>query len=689
MRPIDRAIAAHQRGALEEAESLYRHILAVDNRDFDALHMLGVVCAQRGQFEQAEQLLRTALSIDPSIAQCLQNYGNVLYHLGRNGDAAESYRGALIRKPGFLAALVPLVSLWLAEGKIGEALDLARQALATNETLEMKSLIGACLRSPSVHPGMGDLRDLSLRALSEPWAAPSDLAPTCARFLVLNDAIRDGIARAEKAWPNLLPPEELIGPLDLAKLAEDRLFLALLESTPLCEVGLERFATGLRFNLLAVARAAADGAAADGAAAEPVLSLYCAIARQCFINDYVFAQSVAEIEAARVLCDALIATLASGAAVSALWLVAVAAYTPLHTLPGAESLLDRPWPDTVTALLAQQVRAPIEERLARTSMPALTAIDDDVSAQVRSQYEENPYPKWVKVPNPGKPETLDSFIRATFPRSPFVELGKNEGVDVLVAGCGTGLHPIGTALKFQVAQVLAVDLSLTSLCYAQRQTHALGLNTIEYAQADILKLPSIGRTFDLIETSGVLHHLADPLAGWRALLLMLRPGGVMWVGLYSEIARRDIVSARDFIAERGYRPTAEDIRRCRQELFDCADGTPLKNVTVIRDFFTVSECRDLLFHVQEHRLTLHQIAAFIAENNLQFLGFVLDPQTRRNYARQFPGDIAMTDLAQWHRYETDNPHTFIGMYQFLVQKKSLSRTSGSLRGDGRARPAQA
>jgi SAM-dependent methyltransferase len=175
--------------------------------------------------------------------------------------------------------------------------------------------------------------------------------------------------------------------------------------------------------------------------------------------------------------------------------------------------------------------------------------------------------------------------------------------------------------------------------------------------------------FDVIEASGVLHHLADPFAGWRALLSMLRPGGVMLLGLYSEIARRDIVAARDFIAARGYRPAADDIRRCRQELFDCADGTPLKNVTLLPDFFSVSGCRDLLFHIQEHRLSLPEIASFIAESNLQFLGFELDPQTRRNYRRRFPGDAAMTVLEQWHRYETDNPRTFINMYQFWVQKK--------------------
>jgi SAM-dependent methyltransferase len=76
---------------------------------------------------------------------------------------------------------------------------------------------------------------------------------------------------------------------------------------------------------------------------------------------------------------------------------------------------------------------------------------------------------------------------------------------------------------------------------------------IEYAQADILKLGSLGRSFDLIEPVGVLHHLRDWSQGWRVLLALLRPGGFMHVGLYSELARADIRAARAFIAERGAR----------------------------------------------------------------------------------------------------------------------------------------
>ena len=72
--------------------------------------------------------------------------------------------------------------------------------------------------------------------------------------------------------------------------------------------------------------------------------------------------------------------------------------------------------------------------------------------------------------------------------------------------------------------MLAIDLSLTSLCYAKRRTQELGIKNMEYGQADVLQLQAIGRTFDIIEASGVLHHLADPLAGWRVLLSILRSG---------------------------------------------------------------------------------------------------------------------------------------------------------------------
>src|SRR4029453_18779933 len=141
---------------------------------------------------------------------------------------------------------------------------------------------------------------------------------------------------------------------------------------------------------------------------------------------------------------------------------------------------------------------------------------------------------------------------------------------------------------------LAVDLSRASLAYAAAGTRKLGLS-IEYAQADITRLGAVERRFDLIESVGVLHHMADPWAGWRVLLSLLRPGGFMRIALYSEIARWGVVAAREEIAQRGYGASAAEIRRFRGELMQ-RDDSAAQNVMRMIDFYSMSECRDFLFH---------------------------------------------------------------------------------------------
>ncbi len=216
------------------------------------------------------------------------------------------------------------------------------------------------------------------------------------------------------------------------------------------------------------------------------------------------------------------------------------------------------------------------------------------------------------------------------------------------------------------ARILAIDLSRASLSYAKRMAQKLGIDDVEFAQADILRLGSIGREFDFIDASGVLHHLADPWQGWRVLLSLLRPGGAMNIGLYSDLARRNVAAARDLIAQRGYRPIPQDIRLCRQDII-ASDDALLRSLTGSQDFYTTSECRDLLFHVQELRITLPQIKAFLAANDLHFGGFNLESAVLQKFIARFPGR-ALTDLDCWDAFETEAPDTFRGMYQFRVRK---------------------
>jgi SAM-dependent methyltransferase len=462
------------------------------------------------------------------------------------------------------------------------------------------------------------------------------------------------------AWPRRLAADELFGPSGIVPISGNRLLRCLLETAGVGDFELERFLTAVRFATLELASADASGRN------EGLLDFCCTLARQCFLNEHVFAHTDDELARAQALRDSVTAAIASNTAIPELRLAAVATYFPLHSLSGSELLLERNWSDAMMGVVVQQVREPADERQLRAAIPALTEIDDEVSRQVRQQYEENPYPRWTTSEPPGQPLPFDQYLRRRLPSSVFQNLGKPR-IDLLIAGCGTGQHAIETAQRFAGANVLAVDLSRTSLAYAERKTRALGRSNISYGQADILKLGSLGRTFDVIESSGVLHHLAEPFTGWRVLLSLLRPGGFMTLGLYSETARWQIVEARAMIAERDYQPTAEDIRRCRQALFD--GDRRLTKITESVDFFSISGCRDLLFHVQEHRLTIPQIAAFLAENDLAFIGFDLDHPTLQRYLARFPDDRTMSDLNCWDVFEREHPGTFAGMYQFWVQKR--------------------
>ncbi len=544
-----------------------------------------------------------------------------------------------------------------------EALSIVERSLRIKETMENRGIFVACVRRARFADCPDSVKATLVRALSEPWGRPGDLHRVATDVVKLNRDIGDSIARAAGAWPQRLPAPALFGPTGFAAVAADPLLGALLDSAPICDIALERFLTMVRRAMLDAAIEATAQETVDAAS----VGFYSSLARQCYINEYVFALADDEAEQARALRDALVAALEADAQIPVLWLVTTAAYFPLHSVSLSDRVLDRPWPDTVIAVLTQQIREPEEERQYRATIPQLTAIEDNVSLLVQGQYEENPYPRWVKAAPVGKPLPIDEFLRRRFPLVPFLPLGKRSDLDILIGGCGTGQHSTETAQQFQGARVLAVDLSMTSLCYAKRKTRELGLPMIEYAQADFLKLETLGRSFDLIESSGALVCVADPMAGWRRLLSLLRPGGFMRLGLYSVVARRDVVRARAFIAERGYGSTAEDIRRCRQDMMSLDEAAGFGTALRFQDFFSISACRDLLFHVQEHRMTLGDIETFLTENALRFLGFDLPADVLPAYRQRFPSDPAATNLANWQDFERDNPDIFLSMYQFWIQ----------------------
>lgn len=594
---------------------------------------------------------KAAAGAKPADIATLATQATTAYQQGRPVDAEVICKQILARDPAHPAALNILGILYQASGNHRLAVKMLAKAVAAND------LDAAC------HYNIGT----SYQVLGDRAAAARHFNKAIALglsgkgvepFLLQNAAIAECAGQMTDGFGLSGNNDDVFKPEKIEEIAENVFLRCALQSVIIRGVTLEFLLTALRRTLLA--RAIADGPGSPNLT-DKVIELFCALAQQCFLNEYVFAQAADETQRAHRCRDVLLQRLSDGGNVPPLLLAAVAAYIPLHSLPGAKSLLTADWPDCAAGLLRLQVREPLEEQEDRRAIPVLTAIDDRTSLEVMRQYEESPYPRWTMNP-------LAAFS-GNLAKQAVVSAGASKPrQEILIAGCGTGEHPFDVAQKSPAARILAVDLSLVSLAYARRKTREEGLDNIDYAQADILNLPAIDRRFDRIEAVGVLHHLADPEAGWRALLALLAPGGTMRIGLYSALARRSIVEARTRVAERGYPATADGVRALRQTIIRERDEPRWKSLVQSVDFFSISGCRDMFFNVMEHRLTIPQIQAFLQQNGLSFLGFELDPVVIERFKSRYSETDALTNLDHWNAFETANPQTFLNMYVFSVRR---------------------
>ena len=169
-------------------------------------------------------------------------------------------------------------------------------------------------------------------------------------------------------------------------------------------------------------------------------------------------------------------------------------------------------------------------------------------------------------------------------------------------------------------------------------------------------------------TSGVLHHMADPEAGLRALVGALRPGGAIRVGLYSEHARELVTNARAAAEAGGRDGSPQGIRAFRREVIEGDDGE-LGALLRSPDFYTVSSCRDLVFHVHERRFTIPKLAEALETAGLRPLGFEAGRETRVRYRRRFPGDPHLRSLEGLAEFEEIHPEAFAGMYLLWAERE--------------------
>lgn len=694
-------------GLADEAIAALENTAALNPQNAFVQNEIGLLLAQASRYPEAIDAFKRALSAAPDPATVLVNLGVVYGLMGQHVQALEALEQAVRNNPHASSAHIQRSVVLGMLGRHEEALNAAEQALRINrydleanirysEALvgleryeEALIAYGACLAiAPDYLPAQQRVVEIFRKAtIASPTPAHYALLQRAYAWRQVNFQDLAGFAAAVfKARDGFLSTLESVLSEDglsfeaqqaaLRELATvHRLYFeSVLAQSLLEDAQLELATLGFRARLLHFLWAYRDNFEA-GIPADIELLLF-GLSRQCFNNEYLWHSSAAEEQLLALLVDEVEAgwqAFCGGAIQSALalriWMVSL--YRPLHAV-----LREKPadmishWKASpyLTQILAMQYTAFWEEQQIKAGIKSLTPIAEGVSAEVRQQYEENPYPRWQSLPPVEAVSPALSLGRLFTDRPMPTYL--NQPMEILIAGCGTGLHSIQTAKKFQASHVTAIDLSRTSLAYAARKTAALHIENVDYFQADILALGQMEKRFHIVESIGVLHHLENPLAGWRNLVSLLLPGGLMHIALYSQIARARLRFARDYIRQTGLGNDAASIRAFRQQVLNAPQGTALAEVALLgRDFYSLSNCRDLLFHVQEHQFTLLQLAAALDELGLDFLAMEADPWTLAAYKQFNPADPHATDLAGWHRYELEHPLTFAGMYQFWCQKR--------------------
>jgi SAM-dependent methyltransferase len=241
-------------------------------------------------------------------------------------------------------------------------------------------------------------------------------------------------------------------------------------------------------------------------------------------------------------------------------------------------------------------------------IPNLRLPGDTRTETVRRFYERAPFPGYSPR------DTLDS-LRARAGRSAFARLLDDAvPADACVAdiGCGTGQMALHLARLDRI--VIGADLTRASLTLAAGAARRFGLDRVLFVETDLQRPGLAAGAFDVVYSSGVLHHTPDPRASFARLAMLARPGGMVILGLYNAFARIPMRLRRFAARLSDFRiiPFDPVLRGRRDE--------PDRRAAWVRDQYQ---------HPEEHRHTVAEVKGWFSENDIEYL---------RSYPSAVPGE---------------------------------------------------
>ncbi len=248
---------------------------------------------------------------------------------------------------------------------------------------------------------------------------------------------------------------------------------------------------------------------------------------------------------------------------------------------------------------------------------------DDTDTAVREQVQD----LYERFPYPPPDQDIGAYVRGAMvnlesPKFnfhlywPYRE--PTEDLDILVAGCGTS-QAATLAAGLPQARIVATDISSTSLQSTANHLKSMGRENVRLEKLPIEEIAALGLDFDLIISTGVLHHLADPEAGLKALAGVLRAEGSMFLMLYGKHGRTGVYMLQEMFRRLGITPstvTRKDLKNVRELVQALPPAHPFSGGGYV-DHLSDEGLVDLLLHVQDRAYSLPDIYDFLDQAELK------------------------------------------------------------------------
>ena len=624
--------------------------IEINPKNSDAFNTLGLIFELKKDYKKAKEMWNNSLDTNPSNFNAKNNLGSLSLKINDIDTALLYFKEALKINPHFTEAYSNIGTTYIKIGYYQKAFENFKRALDLNFN-HLNSLINLSniLRYIKLENFNNDYIERLINKIldTETYSKPKYIAPFAIQLIKNN-----------KLFINI---EKNIETMDINNVFQDLskilILIKLFRLCPLPDLRVESLLTKLRHKTI-IHLDQIDNVEINFFVLE-------SISINFFITEYVIPITDEENTHLNLLSNKVSNEIQNNSPSLNKIILVISLYQRLTNLSWHKKIISNP---TIQLLIKLHIDDYYLEQKIKSDINSFSSIINETSNKVKDQYEINPYPRWQTIVLSNHQKSLDEFLIEKNLNFKIFKKINFDNPKVLVAGCGTGQHTLSVQSSYLNADITCIDLSTSSIAYAKRKILEYNLPNIKFFHCDILNLEKFPYfDYDLIESSGVIHHMESPNIGLKLLVSKLKQGGFLKLGLYSRIARQSVINFRDSFSNSFDDLSSHQIKRIRQSLIE-KKLDKFSNLFLWSDFYSLSEFRDLLLHAKEHQYSCIDIKNLLSEEKLEFIGFELSNTSIYRKFIDLYGEDSKSDLLKWHEFEKNNNNIFAGMYQFWCQK---------------------